>query len=511
MPIPVIDLFAGPGGLGEGFSALKRDGKAIFKIQLSIEKELHAHRTLELRAFFRQFDEAPDEYYHYLRGNISRADLFKSFATEAGTAAREAWHAELGSPAFPNKLIDQRIRAALGDCTSWVLIGGPPCQAYSLVGRSRIIGEKNGLVKYERDRRHHLYRRYLRILAVHKPPVFIMENVKGLLSAMRRKQPIFERILRDLKNPPMALTDERGANVAPQLSYRLLPITSRQGDLLQEFTPEDFVVPMEDYGIPQTRHRIIVLGIRSDIDRQPGTLQTEKPVHIEQAVGDLLRLRSGISKEPDDAKSWCEAISAISHAKWVISEKFSREFQEELRRTVRMLSTELTRGAEFVSGTPAPKFASDWFSDARLGGFCNHTTRSHIKKDLQRYFFVAVFGKVHKQSPGLEDFPPELLPNHHNVSEALEGTKFNDRFRVQLAGRYATTVVSHIAKDGHYYIHYDPTQCRSLTVREAARIQTFPDNYFFEGPRTQQYHQVGNAVPPLLAKQIAEIVCDLFE
>lgn len=128
-----------------------------------------------------------------------------------------------------------------------------------------------------------------------------------------------------------------------------------------------------------------------------------------------------------------------------------------------------------------------------------------MESDLHRYLFVSCFGAVNGWSPKLREFPRDLLPDHANVNESLNGGLFNDRFRVQIADQPATTITSHIHKDGHYYIHYDPTQCRSLTVREAARLQTFSDDYFFTGPTTQQYIQVGNAVPPLLAREIAGV------
>lgn len=506
MPIPVIDIFAGPGGLGEGFSSLLNIARErVFKIRLSIEKDAHAHRTLELRAFFREFPpkQVPENFYEYLRGKITREELFERFPREAKEAAQEAWMATLG--AEPVAEVDRRIKTALGsDHKNWILIGGPPCQAYSLAGRSRRKGDEN----FEKDEKHFLYKQYLRILAVHRPPVFVMENVKGLLSAQVEKEGIFEQIRADLEHPLFATNMGRKED----LKYSFYPLMPTSGELLGQFTPEDFILRSEEFQIPQARHRIIILGIRSDWKVEPDLLiPTKTPVTVRQAIGDLPRLRSGLSKEPDSADQWHNAVLELINASILGTGEAPGDFCEALVGASKRVGANLTRGANFLPGATKPDTHREWYFDPKLEGVCNHEARGHIRADLHRYFFAAVFAREFGRSPLLEDFPKALLPKHQNVAAALKETKFNDRFRVQLAGRPSTTVVSHISKDGHYYIHYDPSQCRSLTVREAARLQTFPDNYFFEGGRTEQYKQVGNAVPPLLARQIAEVVAKLFD
>lgn len=505
--IPIIDIFAGPGGLGEGFSSFEEaKGRVPFKIKLSIEKDKHAHTTLELRAFFRQFPKgkAPRDYYDYLQGKITREELFARYPQESLNAKNEAWLAELGRE--DRNTVRKRIEKSLNGAKDWVLIGGPPCQAYSLAGRSRMMGEDK--IKYEQDPRHFLYREYLQILADHRPPVFVMENVKGLLSAKLNQQSTFQQILADLQNPSRAMSEKSRGKL---LSYKLFSISRRgSGNLFNELDPEDFVVHSEEYGIPQARHRIIILGIRSDVyQSDPDLLQPVQKVPIENVINDLPRLRSGLSRESDTAQDWNEAIRSILNAGWLSS--LGSDLRKAMINSVRHIDSSLTRGATFIPAKVKPSSHEHWYLDKSLKGVCNHESRSHIREDLYRYLFASVYAKVIGRSPTLKEFPRELLPDHDNVKEAIRNSLFNDRFRVQIAGRPSTTVVSHISKDGHYYIHYDPSQCRSLTVREAARLQTFPDNYFFEGNRTQQYHQVGNAVPPLLANQIAAIVYKILK
>lgn len=505
--IPIIDLFAGPGGLSEGFSAFELPkGVKPFKIALSIEKDPIAHKTLELRSFYRQFGkQQPRQYFQYLRREITRRELFSAFPQQAKQARNEAWHATLGKTSSAE--VDRRISESLGRATDWVLIGGPPCQAYSMAGRSR-----NGGIDPEDDKVF-LYKEYLRILAVHKPPVFVMENVKGLLSARMKESRIFHQLLSDLENPISALAGDTTVNRT--LEYRIFslaePALEFEANGRPLFSDPDFVIKCENHGIPQARHRVILLGIKNQSNKT-GTihiLRKKTSVSTNKIIDGLPRLRSGLSKKGDTEDKWLRALKEMPKRKWFSSlDPIIRESIEKYLERLR--PPRLNRGSEFLSCSPTVRFYAKWFLDKRLGGVCNHSTRGHLKKDLFRYLFCAVYGKVKRKTPLLAEFPRQLLPEHENVMTAMDGANFPDRFRVQVGGRCATTITSHISKDGHYYIHPDPSQCRSLTVREAARLQTFPDNYFFEGPRTFQYDQVGNAVPPLLARQIARVVWQLI-
>lgn len=501
--IKVVDIFAGPGGLGEGFSSVVDGrGRPAFDVVLSVEMEPFAFETLRLRTFLRQFaGGAPKDYYRHLRGEIGRDELYKAHATEAERAAAVCWNIRLGPGGEPSENVRKRIDVAVGRDESWVLIGGPPCQAYSLAGRSRNLG--NPEYNPKKDARQKLYVEYLQILVDHRPAVFIMENVKGLLSATVGNTRMFHRILEDLRQPGAALVREgRSVRRGAAGGYRIYSLV--QSQMFENGDLEGSVIQAENYGVPQARHRVILLGVRDDLRGvTPMALKPHSTASVEEVIGAMPPLRSGLSKQEDSASAWRACLRAQCDSRWANAGTVKADgklLRELLCRTLRAIDPpKADRGGEFVIGEAVPRHMPDWYIDKRLDGVCNHSARGHMESDLYRYLYAACFASLHGKSPSLQNFPTDLLPDHGSVGVALEdGGNFSDRFRVQVATGPSTTIVSHISKDGHYYIHPDPMQCRSLTVREAARLQTFPDNYYFCGPRTAQYTQVGNAVPPLL-------------
>lgn len=511
--IKVIDLFAGPGGLGEGFSAFKtRNGKLPFTIIASVEKEESAHKTLTLRSFYRKFkkNSIPLEYYQYIQGEITREKLFSLYPRESNIALEETLQGPraLG---VDNNYIHTEIKKRLGKEEELrVVIGGPPCQAYSLAGRAKNMNDEKYNAKD--DIRNFLYKEYLNILCIVNPQVFVMENVKGILSSSIDGHDLFPRIINDLKNPSMAIKNINGTN------YKIYSLVKSASDPLNPnyIDTSDFVIKSENYGIPQSRHRVILLGVREDIKKIPSILIPKEQTNIGQAIDDLPCLRSGLSKIEDTTENWNTVISDIIKSMPKKLNKFGLEgVAERITDFKSQQLLNLSRGSLVLKDTKItesklPKALQNWILDSNLTSILNHETRGHMVEDLRRYFFCATFAQENsereKPNPKAHEFPDFLAPDHKNWKSG----KFSDRFRVQAKGKYATTITSHISKDGHYFIHYDPRQCRSLTVREAARIQTFPDNYFFEGNRTQQYVQVGNAVPSYLANQISNIVYELL-
>lgn len=510
--IPIVDLFAGPGGLGEGFSSVEDDP---FRIIVSAEMNSAARSTLRLRAFYRLLKRrggsALDSYYRFCNkeSDLPYDEENRDAWIESG---EEAQQLELGKP-VDNEKLDRRISAQnLGTETPWVLIGGPPCQAYSLVGRAR----NRGKVEYraEEDHRHFLYKEYLRIIQKYRPAIFVMENVKGILTATVGGKKIFETILQDLSDPDKAM-----GILGSGGGYRIYSLTCGTNfstkDAPHKIDVHDFVIKAEKHGIPQARHRVILIGVRDDMGLgAPGQIKLDKEVSVESVIGSLPRLRSRLSKELDSSEDWANVV--VNHfaemAREVKAGKGRPELSEALEEASKAIARGLGTGSNQLIKTDSDQDASDllngWYYDPRLEVWLNHDARGHMRSDLRRYAYATAFAAAFGRSPkGHGEFSLQgLRPNHEN----WETGKFSDRFRVQLNNRPATTVTSHISKDGHYFIHYDAKQCRSLTVREAARLQTFPDNYYFQGNRTEQFHQVGNAVPPLLAKKIGELVFSIL-
>jgi DNA (cytosine-5)-methyltransferase 1 len=536
-------------------------GAGRFKVKLSIEKDQDAASTLRLRAYVRQFEEGslPELYYDYVRAtNTAEQNRLKAVirtSPEWKAAEEEVWEGALGN--LNRTDVHSRIRGAVQGEAWWVLAGGPPCQAYSIVGRSRRIGlggptqtkdeccgsglskpadqEKIKAAKLEaflKDERHTLYREYLEIVAVHQPPVFIMENVKGILSSKIHLQTpdgpvlvsIFDQILKDLQNPWEAIDSAiipEGIHIpspADRRGYRIHSFVEPP-DPENGHRPRDYLIRAEEYGVPQERHRVILLGLREDLGpMRPDLLaRASAPVPLEAVIGELPKLRSGRSRrksngarngDVDTAEAWQEAIGTILPDS--VLETIDEPCRSAMKEVLDRSEINLSRGARFQSCSSLDVDnlgeLGRWLHDPKVRGVLQHETRDHMDSDFSRYLFVAAYGEVTGYSPKLRHFPSSLLPEHRNAQTEEGRQIFHDRFRVQLRHKPAATITSHIRKDGHYFIHYDKYQCRSLTVREAARVQTFPDNYFFEGNRTAQYEQIGNAVPPFLALRLARVV-----
>lgn len=653
--IPVIDIFAGPGGLAEGFSSFKHGDNNPFEVIMSVEKEEGAHATLRLRAFLRWFihkkkrNDAPTLYVNYVQAqdlNEKKKPILllgrilglepnelcidrEAPSTEVGTliaateerlaelfgtewekfsslqcylddrtdiiqavryAIYEARNIELGSQddeeaALFRPLCHQREQHLLDNPSTkhTILVGGPPCQAYSNVGRVRRskgnvvnnIKEGGNSWTLEDDPRSWLYIEYLKLLDHISPAIFVMENVRGMLSAKfedeeGNREHVWRRIIKDLHEPHLAITNSGKTSYTPTsndkyiicslVSAESCHYTGKEGDLENDFDPSRFVIKASDYGVPQNRERVILLGIRKDLVANDDIQSLFKNIrlnknkikpNVSNAIRDLPKQYSKLSgyftserKRPlavkDDKENhskWLEAIdSQLKNLMTRLSKMppksandlFGKEedFYQTIDDTLSDTYNAIVKGVQ-INGNDwieAPdkkeddQALSDWYQKIwRKKEPLNHKARGHMDTDLGRYAYAACYAiasrktKLGKQDAirdqiNLEELEKVgLLPAHRNRKS------FTDRFKVQRAESPASTITSHIAKDGHYYIHPDPGQCRSLTVREAARIQTFPDDYFFEGSRLQQYVQVGNAVPPKLANEIAKVVFNVWE
>lgn len=397
-----IDLFAGAGGLSEGFI---RQG---FKPIAHVEMNKLACETLLTRAAFHYLKAKgrEEEYYGYLRNDISREQFLENIPK---STKRSIINSEISNDTIIE--IFNKIKEQLKNKKVDLIIGGPPCQAYSIVGRAR--DPKN----MENDPRNHLYKHYVKFLVEFNPKMFVFENVPGILSAKNGEY--FNKIKKAIS--------KAGYNF-------------------------DFkVLNARDFGVLQDRKRVILIGWQKDLN-------------IEYPLFDIKVHNYKISKDLfSDLPSLQNGQGSMGIVKY---------------------KKKTTQYLEFAGIRNGINFTTQ------------HIARPHNENDLEIYRIAVELWREKKRLNYAS--LPERLIKHKNT------TSFTNRFQVVNGDGIANTVVAHIAMDGHYYIHPDLKQNRSITVREAARIQSFPDDFYFEGGRTAAFKQIGNAVPPLMAQMIAE-------
>lgn len=289
-----------------------------FDVRLCIEKDSAPINTLWTRVFYHQFKTTrpPDSYYEYVSGEIDRNELCLRHPKETHEATLRCLQIELGHSEVNEEITTDNINRATANASDWVLIGGPPCQAYSTIGRVK----NQSLEHYnpDTDIRFGLYREYLKIIGAHWPSVFVMENVRGLLSASYRQESIFNRMLTDLREPAHALELD-GIATSHAHQYRLYSVVSNASfldNMGKVPIPTEFIVRSEEYRVPQARHRVIILGVRDDILAKPEPLlpATEK-VNASAVLNGLPRVRSGLSRQ-DSPDKWIKAVKEIEEQLW---------------------------------------------------------------------------------------------------------------------------------------------------------------------------------------------------
>lgn len=428
MEIRFLDLFAGAGGLSEGFI------QAGYHPVAHVEMDRAACLTLKTRAAFHYLENIPGGksiYRNYLLQKISREQLYSHVPQETLDSVICETIGEVTTPE-----IIRRVQHISKGKKIDVIIGGPPCQAYSVAGRAKIASVRKQNNQVDEDHRKLLYRYYVQFLRTFKPRVFLFENVVGLLTS------------RDIK----------GARILPSI---------RDAFEASGYRLYERIFDADQFGVPQRRKRLIIIGVRNDINISlPEPEREEFPLNISDLFSDLLPIHSNEGE-----------IRADGRAK--------------LKK-------------------PIPSLIELGISDNEYP-VTYHQSRYNNERDLEIYRRVVSLWREHHRRLNYDVDLPDHLQTHKNRA------CFQDRYKVVDGESQAShTVVAHICKDGHYYIHPDLEQNRSLTPREAARLQTFPDNYFFESPtgrdsRMYAYRQVGNAVPVLLARKLALMLRPIFE
>lgn len=318
-------------------------------------------------------------------------------------------------------IIDESVKNSDVD----VIIGGPPCQSFSSQGKAR---DPNGM---KCDPRNYLYENYIKILNYYKPKFFVFENVSGILSTKLNGKKIIDTIFSDMKQNYNIVEDK---NI--------------------------ILINAADFGIPQERKRVIIIGVRKDLNVDVKNIyqdlkkisENEDTVTVEEAIGDLPKLYPGEGKDLQEHTP-------------IITNKYLSKIRKK-----------------------------------DYGFVHHHIARNHNDLDKKRYKLMSRYKWTLSE---LYEKKPDLIHPRKRL--------FNNSYVVQHFNSPAKTVIAHLYKDGNQFIHPDHTQERTLTPREAARLQSFPDDFIFPCSKTQQYKQIGNAVPPLLAKHIAGILKKYLE